>query len=57
MDTDIKLTICKTRNHQVRIGIDAPRHIAVMREELFKKEKPQVNIKNKRRKCIIFPEP
>ncbi len=32
---EITLTILDVRGNQVRLGIDAPKHIAVHREEIF----------------------
>lgn len=32
---DIKLTILDVRGNQVRLGIDAPKNIAVHREEIY----------------------
>ena len=34
-DGDIKLTILDVRGNQVRLGIDAPKHVAVHREEIY----------------------
>ncbi len=34
-DGDIKLTILDVRGNQVRLGIDAPKDIAVHREEIY----------------------
>lgn len=34
-DGEIKLTILDVRGNQVRLGIDAPKNIAVHREEIF----------------------
>jgi carbon storage regulator len=35
---DIVITILKTRGGCIRIGIDAPKNILILREELAKKE-------------------
>ena len=34
-DGDITLTILDVRGNQVRLGIEAPKHISVHREEIF----------------------
>ena len=34
---DIKLTVVSINGNQVRVGIDAPRDVAVHREEIFKR--------------------
>jgi carbon storage regulator len=34
-DGEIKLTILDVRGNQVRLGIDAPKNIAVHREEIY----------------------
>lgn len=34
---EIKLTILEVKGNQVRLGIDAPRHISVHREEIYKR--------------------
>jgi carbon storage regulator len=38
---DIKLTITKTRDKygQVKVGIDAPSHVKILRGELYEKER------------------
>lgn len=40
---DITITIIKLRNNQIRIGIDAPRDVRVLRGELEPKETPTNN--------------
>lgn len=34
---DIRLTVVSINGNQVRVGIDAPRDVAVHREEIFKR--------------------
>ncbi len=34
---EIKLCILEVKGNQVRIGIEAPRHISVHREEIYKR--------------------
>ena len=36
-DGEIKLNVLEVKGNQVRLGIEAPRHIAVHREEIFKR--------------------
>lgn len=36
---DIVFTVLETRKNQVRIGIDAPEHVAVDREEIWEKKR------------------
>ncbi|MCK5649422.1 MAG: carbon storage regulator [Gammaproteobacteria bacterium] len=73
INDDIKLTIYYHHGSQVKIGIEAPRHISIMREELLNSvkkkqdssievqaesttpDKPQVEIKTRRKKRIILP--
>lgn len=42
---DIRITICEVRGKQVRLGLEAPRHIKMVRGELLeqnrKKDTPQ----------------
>lgn len=37
INDDIKVTILEIKGNQVRIGIDAPHHIEVHREEIWKR--------------------
>ena len=32
---DVKITVLGINGHQVRIGVDAPRHVPVHREEVY----------------------
>ncbi len=34
IDGGIKITVVEIRGHQIRLGIEAPREVGVMREEL-----------------------
>lgn len=34
---DITVTICAVKNSQVRVGIKAPRHIDIHREEIYER--------------------
>lgn len=36
---DVTITVLSVRGQQVRIGIDAPKHVSVDREEIYKKKK------------------
>lgn len=36
---DVSLTVLAVKGNQVRVGIDAPRHIAVHREEIYERVK------------------
>ncbi len=43
---DVNVTVLDIRGNQIRIGVDAPRHIAVHRQEIYdriKNEKQQGN--------------
>ena len=39
IDDDINVTVLGIRGNQVRVGVDAPRHVAVHREEIYRKIK------------------
>jgi carbon storage regulator len=34
---DIKITVCSVRNGQVRIGIEAPKHVSIHRKEVYER--------------------
>jgi len=36
-DHEIMVTILSAKGNQVRVGVEAPKHIAVNREEIYKK--------------------
>jgi carbon storage regulator len=38
---DIKITIVEIKGNQVRLGIEAPAHIAIYREEIYEKVKAE----------------
>lgn len=40
---DIRITVCKVENNAVRIGIDAPQEIQVIREEVADKYPQNTN--------------
>jgi carbon storage regulator len=40
---EIKLSILEVKGNQVRIGIEAPRHISVHREEIYKRIQAETN--------------
>lgn len=42
-DGEITLTVLDVRGNQVRLGIDAPRHVTVHREEIYKKIKDGID--------------
>jgi carbon storage regulator len=41
-DGEIKLNVLEVKGNQVRLGIEAPRHISVHREEIFKRIQNEV---------------
>jgi carbon storage regulator len=38
---DVKITVLGVRGHQVRLGIDAPKHVSVHREEIYNRIKQE----------------
>ena len=50
---DVTITVLEVRGHQVRIGINAPKHIAVHREEIYERIKGE----NQPDKKILPAEP
>jgi carbon storage regulator len=34
---DIKITVCSVRNGQLRIGIEAPKHVSIHRKEVYER--------------------
>ena len=35
IDSEVKITVLGVKGNQVRIGIDAPKHVSVHREEIY----------------------
>jgi len=48
-DGEIKVSILGVKGNQVRVGIEAPKHIAVHREEIYKKIKESLTKKDRDR--------
>lgn len=42
-DGEIRLNVLEVKGNQVRIGIDAPKHISVHREEIFNRIKAEAD--------------
>lgn len=42
-DGEIKISILEVKGNQVRIGIDAPRNVAIHREEIFNRIQDENN--------------
>lgn len=40
-DGEIKLNVLEVKGNQVRIGIDAPKHISIHREEIYERIKAE----------------
>ncbi|MCB1827213.1 MAG: carbon storage regulator CsrA [Coxiellaceae bacterium] len=40
-DGEIRLNVLEVKGNQVRLGIDAPKHISVHREEIFERIKAE----------------
>ena len=43
---DISITVLGVKGNQVRIGVNAPKNIAVHREEIYERVKQEQNQKN-----------
>ena len=41
LDGEIKIQVLEVKGNQVRIGIEAPKHIAIHREEVFDRIKTE----------------
>lgn len=39
IDDDITVTVLGIKGNQIRIGVDAPRHVSVHREEIYERMK------------------
>lgn len=48
IDDDIEVTVLAVKGNQVRLGIKAPDHIAVHREEIYQRLMHEVQQKNSR---------
>jgi carbon storage regulator len=45
--SDIRITIVKVERNQVRIGIEAPRDVTILRDELVESEEPESDSESK----------
>jgi carbon storage regulator len=43
IDNDVKITVLAIKGNQVRIGIDAPKSVAVHREEIYQRIQDEKN--------------
>ena len=41
---DISITVLRVKGNQVRLGVNAPKSVAVQREEISERIKPEVNV-------------
>lgn len=53
---DIVITVLKVQGDQVSIGIDAPRELQIVREELLLDDLERAAAKENRKKCNPWPE-
>lgn len=44
---DVKFTVLRVKGNQVRIGIDAPKEVAIVRDDAIKKHKHDLETNNK----------
>ncbi|MDX2503290.1 MAG: carbon storage regulator [Gammaproteobacteria bacterium] len=55
INDDIKITIYFSRGNQIKIGIDAPRHVSVIREELLSDRQTEdaaaIDTESKQNRC------
>jgi carbon storage regulator len=53
--SDIRITVVKIERNQVRLGIQAPAGVSILREELIGKPHPEVNRAAGRVKRLVSP--
>ena len=47
---DVQLTVLGVRGHQVRIGVDAPKHVGVHRKEVYERMKDNTSTDDSEKK-------